>query len=83
MRAVILKMYYMPNGVPSIIHNKIPPNFKGNWGRVEKNPIKNVFKNFKHGLKQIEKKLLPRSGETECYVCMIWAYIVMDYVSVN
>ena len=29
MRAVILKMYYMPNGLTSIIHNKILSNFQG------------------------------------------------------
>ena len=26
-RAVIFKIYYMPNGLTSTIHNKIPPNF--------------------------------------------------------
>ena len=33
MRAVILKIYYMSNGPNSIIHNRIPPNFKEVGGR--------------------------------------------------
>ena len=32
MSAVILKIYYMPNGLTSILLSKIPPNFQGCWG---------------------------------------------------
>ena len=35
-RAVILKIYYMPKGLTSTIHNKIPPNFQWSWGEVKK-----------------------------------------------
>ena len=34
-RAVILKIYYMPNGLTSLIHEKHPPNFQGCWGKME------------------------------------------------
>ena len=41
-RAVILKIYYMPNGLTSIIeiHQQNPPNFQGcwtwPWGKIKK-----------------------------------------------
>ena len=35
MRAVILKKYYMSNGLTAIIHNKIPQNFQGSRGKMK------------------------------------------------
>ena len=32
-RAVILTIYYMPNGLTSLIRKNNPPNFQGCWGR--------------------------------------------------
>ena len=37
MSIVILEIYYFPNGLIFIIHNKVPPNFQGSWGKkIEK-----------------------------------------------
>ena len=65
MRAIILKFYYMPNSLNSIIHNKILPNFQECW----ENRIKWSVTNFvTQRLSKYEKKLLLRSGETDyCY----------------
>ena len=64
--AVILKIYYMANGLAAIIHNKIPPNFQGNWEKMKKSSHKNFAKKFLIRTEQIEKRLLPGSGETDC-----------------
>ena len=40
-RAVILKNYYMPNGLTSLIHKKNLQNCQGCWGKV-KSSVLNV-----------------------------------------
>ena len=65
-RAVILNIYYMPNRLTFIIHNNIPPNFQGSWGRWKNDPIKMLLKNFKQRPSKLKKRLIPGSGETDC-----------------
>ena len=45
-RDVILKIYYMPNGLTSIIPQKNQPNFQGCWGKIKKKSEKNFVENF-------------------------------------
>ena len=47
MRHVILKNYYMPNGLtPGIIHKNIPPHFREVGGEMKNALIKILLKNF-------------------------------------
>ena len=45
----------MPNSLTSIIHNKIPANFQGSWGKMENDPIKKLLKNLKQQPSKLEK----------------------------
>ena len=55
-RAVILKHYYMTNGLTSLIHKKNLPNFQGCWGKVKKLSLKKILlKNFKERPSKLEK----------------------------
>ena len=65
MRAVILKIYYMPNGLTSQKHKKIT-RFSGMLGEDEKWSKKKILKQFLRATEQIVRKLLPGSGETDC-----------------
>ena len=68
-KAVILKIYYMPNSPTSQIHKKNPPNFHKCWGKMKNDPslgekfCKKILKS-----EQIGKRLLPGSGETDCRI---------------
>ena len=53
-RAVILKLYYMPNSLTSIIHNKILPNFQAFLGKMNELSNKNVVKKNLTATAQIE-----------------------------
>ena len=67
-RAVILKNYYMPNGLTSLIHKINLQNFQGCWGKVKKLSEKKFVKKFQRATEQIGKRLLPGPGETDCSV---------------
>ena len=54
-RAVILKNYYMPNGLTSLIHKKNLPNFQGCWGKVKKNLRTILLKKFTERSSKLEK----------------------------
>ena len=54
-RAVILKMYYMPNGLTPLIRKKNQPNFQGCWGKMKNESEKNVVKKFKERPNKLEK----------------------------
>ena len=54
-RAVILKIYYMPNGLASPIHKKNQPNCQGCWGRCTNDPRKKLLKFFKKRPSKLKK----------------------------
>ena len=54
-RAVILKIYYIPNDLTSQIYKKNPPNFQKCWGQMKKYPRTILLKNFKERPSKLEK----------------------------
>ena len=50
-RAVILKIYYMPNGPTSLIHKQNPKKIQGCWGKMKNNREKK----FKERPSKVEK----------------------------
>ena len=46
-RAVILKIYYIPNGLTLLIHKKIHQIFRDVGGRLKNDPSKMLLTNFK------------------------------------
>ena len=55
-RAVILKIYYMPNGLTSLLHKKIYRIFRDVGGKIKKGSEKNFVKNFKERPSKMGKR---------------------------
>ena len=54
-RAVLLKIYYIPNSPTSLILTKNPLNFQGCWGKMKKWSEKKFVKKLKERPSKLEK----------------------------
>ena len=71
MRAGILNLFCMPNGLTLLIHNKIPPIFQGCWVELKHDPGVVFKKNYKRPSKL--KKATPSQDLVtagELYYCV-------------